>query len=281
MRTATRLVAAAALSIFVTANAQAQDANTTGPSGDGVNNALLYAVAWKQTAAEYQALYHQGFNVARMHVESALARRKDGDKPLAVVTDMDDTVVLPLQYWGHLVSNNIDFFDDPIWDKWIPTNGVVASPGAKAFLEFCAQNGVEVFYITSREQGEKTYEYAMGHLKHLGYPYADDAHLTVFRDTSNKEKRQDEIMLTHDVVVFLGDNLNDFRRKYYLKGDVDGRIAAMEVDKGLYGTKYVVFPNPTDGHWLAAIFGESEPPATDGNRLKMKDAAMKKAWTGQ
>ena len=56
MRTATRFVAASAMSIFVTANAQAQDANTTGPSGDGVNNALLYAVTWKQTAAEYQAL---------------------------------------------------------------------------------------------------------------------------------------------------------------------------------------------------------------------------------
>ena len=27
-------------------------------------NPLVYAVAWKQTAAEYRALFHQGFNVA-------------------------------------------------------------------------------------------------------------------------------------------------------------------------------------------------------------------------
>uniref|UniRef100_UPI002FDD043F HAD family acid phosphatase n=1 Tax=Rubrimonas sp. TaxID=2036015 RepID=UPI002FDD043F len=131
-------------------------------------NPLLYAVAWKQTAAEYRALYHQGFNVARMHVEAALAARKEGDRPLAVVTDMDDTILQPLEYWGHLVAQGIDFFDDPIWDSWIPTNGIVAAPGAREFLDFCAENGVEVFYITSREQGENTYDYAMGHLKALG-----------------------------------------------------------------------------------------------------------------
>lgn len=281
MKATQKLLAASAVSLTLIAGAHAQDANTLGPSGDGVDNALLHAVAWKQTAAEYRALYHQGFNIARMHVEAAVANRKDGDKPLAVVTDMDDTILQPLEYWGHLIANNIDYFDDPIWDRWIPTNGVVAAPGAKAFLDFCAENDVEVFYITSREQGEQTYEYAMGHLKHLGYPFADDDHLTVFRDTSNKEKKQDEIMETFDVVVFLGDNLNDFRRKYYLKGDVDGRIAAMEADRDLFGSKYIVFPNPTDGHWMAAIFGESEPPATDANRLKMKEAATKTAWDGR
>lgn len=281
MTFAKTLLASVAFVALATTASLAQDANTRGPSGDGVDNALLHALAWKQTAAEYRALYHQGFNIARMHIEAALANRKDGDHPLAVVTDMDDTVVLPLEYWGHLVNNNIDYFDDPIWDAWIPSNGVIAAPGAKEFLEFCAANNVEVFYITSREQGEKTYDYAMGHLKHLGYPYADDAHLTVLRDTSNKEKPQDVILETHDVIVFLGDNLNDFRRKYYLKGDIAGRIVAMEEDKAKFGMDYVLFPNPTDGHWLAAIFGESEPPATDANRLKMKAAASALAWDGK
>ena len=110
-----------ALASVMPATAQTAAApNTTGPSGSGVNNALLYATAWKQTAAEYRALYYQGFNVARMHVEIALSKRKAGDKPLAVVTDMDDTVLHALNYWGHLINQNKDYFDDPIWDKWIP-----------------------------------------------------------------------------------------------------------------------------------------------------------------
>jgi 5'-nucleotidase (lipoprotein e(P4) family) len=278
----TSLVIASALSLGAAAQGT-PPANTTGPSGNGVNNSLLYSVAWKQTAAEYRALYFQGFNVARMHVELALAKRQPGDKPLAVVTDMDDTVLHALNYWGHLVNQNKDYFDDPIWDSWIPENKVTASPGSMEFLKFCADNGVQVFYVTSREQGEKTFEFALGHLKLLGFPYADEKHLTVLRDTSNKEKRQDEIMKDFNVVVFLGDNLNDFRRKYYIKAAagkdaVDERMKLMEADRDKFGRNYIVFPNPTDGHWLAAIFGDSEPPPTDANRENMKKAATRSAW---
>jgi len=35
-----------------------------------------------------------------------------------------------------------------------------------------------------------------------------------------------------------------------------------------------VFPNPTDGHWIRAIFGESEPAPTDMNRRILRDAAL-------
>jgi 5'-nucleotidase (lipoprotein e(P4) family) len=258
----------------------AKPVDTNGPSGDGVNNLLIAAVAWKQTAAEYRALYHQGFNIARLHVELALAKRRPGDKPLAVISDLDDTLVLPLAYWGYLVNRNMDFFDDPEWDRWIPSNQIVASPGAQDFLRFCRDNGVEVFYVTSRDQGDRTYEYAMAQLKLLGFPNADTAHLTVLRETSNKQPRQDEIAKTFETVVYLGDSLNDFRRKYYSKS-VDERLALMEEDRALYGRKYVLFPNPTDGHWMRAIFGDSEPPPSNDNRAIFKKAATRSAWDGR
>jgi 5'-nucleotidase (lipoprotein e(P4) family) len=254
--------------------------NTTGPRGTGVDNLLIAAVAWKQTAAEYRALYHQGYNVARMHVELAVAKRKAGDKPLAVVSDVDDTILLPLAYWGHLVNRNMDFFDDPIWDEWIPRNQMVTAPGAKEFFDYCAANNVEVFYVTARDQGEKTFDFAMEHLRLAKLPNVDKAHVTVLRDTSNKQTRQDEIAKTHDIVVFLGDSLNDFRRKYYTK-DVDERLKLMESDRAEYGRRYIVFPNPTDGHWMRAIFGDSEPPPTDANREIFKKAATRQAWDGK
>lgn len=241
-------------------------------------NELGYAAAWKQTAAEYRALYHQGFNIARMHLEAALKARKPGDKPLAIVTDLDDTLVLPLEYWGRLIHDGKAFFDDPLWDRWIPENGMIPSPGASEFLEFTAANDVEIFYITSRDQGEPTFDLARENIRAMGFPLKDDSHLTVLRDTSNKQTRQDEILQEYDVVVFLGDSLNDFRRKYYIKGDVEGRIAAMEEDRALFGDRYILFPNPTDGHWMAAIFGESEPPASDENRARLLDAATLRAY---
>lgn len=47
-----------------------------------------------------------------------------------------------------------------------------------------------MFYVTSRDQGEGTYGYALKNLQDLSFPYADKDHLTVLVDTSNKEKEQ-------------------------------------------------------------------------------------------
>jgi 5'-nucleotidase (lipoprotein e(P4) family) len=286
-RVTTTIAAAFAVSLLSasllaqTAPAAAPPApNTTGPRGTGVDNLLIAAVAWKQTAAEYRALYHQGYNIARMHLELALAKRKAGDKPLAIMSDVDDTILLPLAYWGHMVNRNFDFFDDPIWDEWIPKNQMTLAPGAREFFDFCAANSVEVFYVTARDQGEKTFEYALDHLRIAKLPNVDAAHVTVLRESSNKQIRQDEVAKTHEIVVFLGDSLNDFRRKYYTK-DVDERIKLMETDRAEFGRRYIMFPNPTDGHWMRAIFGDSEPPPTDANREIFKKAATKQAWDGK
>ena len=58
----------------------------------------------------------------------------------------------------------------------------------------------------------------------------------------------------------------------------DYYLNKMKEDKSSYGVKYILFPNPTDGHWLAAIFGQSEPEATEENRAILKRAASRKSW---
>lgn len=271
-------------SIFVLALAASVSgnvfANTEASSAPNSENQLTVAVAWKQTAAEYRALYYQGFNIARFRLDDALKNYRSDDKPLAIITDMDDTILLANNYWGYLISQGQDFFDDAIWDEWIPENKMIPSPGSVDFLKYAESKGVEVFYVTSREQGERTFEYALAHLKQNGFPYADASHLTVLRDSSNKEKPQSEIAKKYNVVVMLGDNLNDFKRLYYVKS-IEQRNALMEKDKDLFGKKFILFPNPTDGHWLAAIFGESEPAATDENRALFKKAATHDQWKGK
>ena len=244
---------------------------------EGSPNPLLYAVAWKQTAAEYRALFHQGFNVARFHLAEAIATHKPENKPLAVITDVDDTILLSTPYWGYLVTEGKDFFDDNAWDSWIRNNSTVASPGALEFLRYCYANDVEVFYVTNRDQGPDTFSLALNNLSTAGFPYADSEHLSVLRESSNKEAIQARLRDEYQVVLSLGDNLNDFARKYYV-ADVDERIERMTDDRELYGMQYVLFPNPTDGHWIRAIFGESEPAPTDENRLKFKEAAVSTSW---
>ncbi|PCJ25213.1 MAG: acid phosphatase [SAR86 cluster bacterium] len=247
-------------------------------SEQNLHNNLMYAVAWKQTAAEYRALYHQGFNLARMRLELALVNRTPGSRPLAVISDVDETLLLSSSYWGYLVNQRQDFFDDSSWDKWIAENRTIASPGASKFLQFCKENNVEVFYVTSRNQGEETYQFALANLASAGFPYVDSQHVTVLRDSSNKEIVQQQISEEYDVVVLLGDNLNDFSRRYYVT-EVDQRLELSEEDSDKYGRDYILFPNPTDGHWIRAIFGDSEPPANDQNRLIFKHAATSSAWS--
>ena len=243
-----------------------------------IENNLIMAMAWRQTAAEYRALYHQGFNLARMRIELALAQKKDGSLPLAIISDVDETLLLSNNYWGYLINQGQDFFDDAIWDSWVAENRAVASPGALDFLKFCVANNVEIFYVTNRNQGESTVQLALNNLNAAGFPSVDRSHLRVLRETSNKELVQQRIREDYDVVVLLGDNLNDFSRRYY-STDLEQRLSLMEEDKARYGRDYIIFPNPTDGHWIRAIFGDSEPPPSDHNRIILKQAATRSAWT--
>ena len=228
------------------------------------SNALAMAVAWKQTSAEYEALYLQGFNVAKMHVVRA---QRDGRRKLAVISDLDDTVLDTRDYWREVLAADTQLFDDALWDAWVAKNRVKATPGALEFLNFCKDSGVDVFYITSRDQGPRTMELVLGNLKAAGLPFADAEHVTVITD-SDKEPRQRQLTQSRDVVVFLGDNLNDFRRHYYVT-DVERRRTRLTIDSAEFGRRFILFPNPTDGHWIRAIFGDSEPPPTPENLARL------------
>ena len=125
----------------------------------------------------------------------------------------------------------------------------------------------------------RTFEYALAHLRHLEFPIDSEENLFVFRESSDKTPARNKIEESYNVALMLGVNLNDYRRDYYVK-DVDERRALMERDRDDWGTKFVLIPNPTDGHWVRAIFGDSEPAPTDENRRVLKDAATRVAWDG-
>lgn len=116
-------------------------------------------------------------------------------------------------------------------------------------------------------------------MRALRMPFADAEHVTILRDSSNKEPAQKAIAAQYDVLLMLGDNLNDFQRRYYVD-DVMQRNRLLDEDRKAFGEKYVIFPNPTDGHWMKAIFGESEPADTPANRVRFRAAASQGAWKG-
>jgi acid phosphatase len=55
------------------------------------------------------------------------------------------------------------------------------------------------------------------------------------------------------VLLVLGDNFGDFVDGY--KGSLEERKALMEKHKDMWGTKWIVLPNPSYGSWESAPFG--------------------------
>ena len=140
---------------------------------------------------------------------------------------------------------------------------------------------MEVFYVTSRDQGDKTFDYAMDHLRIAKLPNVDNKHVTVLRDTSNKQNRQ-------------GRNCEDARHRG-LSWRFAERLPPQVLHQGcrrahqpdgigsqrIWPPLYRV-PEPDRRALDApAIFGDSEPPPTDANRETFKKAATRAAWDGK
>ena len=267
------------LSLPLATRAESASNEVGGQANSKLKNPLLWAAAWSATSAEFGALCHQAYNLAKLRVDMAL-QVSEREKPLAVIADVDNTVVHAFSYWGYLINEGKDFFEDESWDRWIPENLMTVVPGALAFLKHCQANDVEVFYVTNRDQGDSTFDYALRQLQYLNLPYADADHLRVFCETSNKTPARDAISQSHELILLLGDNLNDYKRDYYV-ADVDERFNLMERDRNDYGDRFILLPNATDGHWVRAIFGESEPAASDENRDILMKAATRSAWDGR
>lgn len=252
---------------------QAACAAETSPE---VQNILSAAVAWRETAAERDMLFRQAFNIARDRLDAVLrgtGQQRRGAKPLAFISDVDDTVLSSDTYWVRLIAAGKQAFDDPMWDEWVRENGPTPTPGAVEFTQYAASRGVEIFYVSSRDQGPDTQQLGVANLQHACLAFADDAHATFLRESSNKEAAQRAIAEKYEVIAYLGDNLNDFRRRYYVKSVAERKALANE-DAERFGRDFILFPNNTDGHWMRAIFGESEPADTPEYRARMLLAAQ-------
>ena len=70
-------------------NATKNTTTTQTTSGESalITNGKLWSSYFQQNAAEYEALCLQAFNVAQLRLDEALAKK--GDKPLAIVTDIE------------------------------------------------------------------------------------------------------------------------------------------------------------------------------------------------
>jgi len=192
-------------------------------------------------------LCYQTFNLAKMNLDKVLSSKKL--KKQAIIVDCDETIIDNSSYEVSLLGKNYGYSSET-WNKWMDAAEAKAVPGAVDFLYYASQKGVEIFYITNRRI--VGYEGTKKNLIDLGFPNVDKKHLLLRTDTGNKQPRRDIVEKDYDVVLLMGDNLNDFLNIFADKS-VEDRIAETEKLKGDWGEKFIVLPNPMYGEWEGAV----------------------------
>ena len=212
---------------------------------DGTSSALQ----WQLNSGEVMALQYQAYNTAETQLEVMVNNHK-GKAP-AVVLDLDETVI---NNYGNAINDLVTRtgYTKEKFNEWALKEEATIIPGADDFLKKADELGVEIFYITNRYPNEV--EATANNLKKLGLPYADEAHILVRGESSNKAERVAKVSETHDILMFVGDNLGDFPSDFAKKLNNERQDIVKE-NEDKFGTQYIVLPNASYGDWDTATYG--------------------------
>lgn len=225
-----------------------------------------------QSSGERNALCYQAFALARMVLDRNLRMNRLPRMQRAIIVDLDETILDNSRYEAHLIKERQNYPKG--WTEWINHADATAVPGAVEFLRYAASRRVRVFYVTNRKEIEK--EGTARNLKKLGFPEVNDETLLVRTDqnTDSKEARRQAISAKYQVVLLMGDDLNDFAEVFEKSKTVDSRIEAVERFKAQFGTRFIMLPNPMYGDWENSIYNynfkltEAEKAAKRSRQLK-------------
>ena len=206
------------------------------------------SVLWYQKAAETKALYLQGYNVATDRLKEIL--KTPSDKPYSIVLDLDETVLDNSPYQVQNVKDGTAF-NPKDWDVWVKKAAAKAVPGAKDFLQFANQNGVQIYYISDRTTSQV--DDTIKNLEKEGIPVQGRDHLMFLEEgVKSKEGRRQAVQEKTNLVLLFGDNLVDFAE--FSKTSEADRDKKLEELQKEFGEKFIIFPNPMYGSWESAVY---------------------------
>lgn len=249
------------LSVF-TINAQTDSVNCE-------NSIKPLSVLWQQTSAEYRALCYQAFNIATLRI-NAIPKKQLRRQKLAIITDLDETI-LDNSYNEVRLIREGKSYTPQLWKRWSDKAAATAVPGAVEFLQAAHQKGITIFYISNREVSEL--DSTLLNLQKLALPNADTAHMLFMAGTSSKEERRQAVTKNYNIIMLLGDNLNDFTTAFEKK-PIATRFAETDIVKEEWGKKFIVLPNSTYGEWENAIY-DYERNLTPQQKQEKRNAKMK------
>ena len=237
-------------------------------SKENKDESMLGANLYLQSAAEFALLCRQAYeNAGEAVVE--LSKRTPGDKPFAVVMDLDETVVDNSAYQSYLYKSGESYNRDS-WDKFVKEGAVKDSlitlvPGVYDFIEICKSSGIQVVFISNRMNSTRM-ETAIT-LANLGIDTlgltSDDSNLMLLRTSErNKDARRDIVRESFDPQIFIGDNISDFTSDLENLDQSDRRQKALGSYSAEIGKNWFLIPNPSYGDWVS------------GSELRNKDYTL-------
>jgi len=226
------------------------------------NHPNLNSVLWTQTAVEYRMSAEQAYRLAASQIPAALAdaswsavpeqSEQSGYQvlPPAVIMDVDETLLDNSPFQARMIAHGRDF-DAQQWGEWVAEAQAQAVPGARAFIQYLKNNGVQPYYVTNREQEASTLANIRSHLD----PAATAEQVLVRNErpewTSDKTSRRLQVASAHRVLLLVGDDYNDFIKLDYNSHQQRNQLAEQYRDH--WGKRWIMLPNPQYGHWQRAL----------------------------
>jgi 5'-nucleotidase (lipoprotein e(P4) family) len=186
-----------------------------------------------------------------------------GDKPLAVVFDVDETLTLNLGIEAREAAG--EKTDPAVLDRWEQTGGsaVAPAPGALHTLDELRELGVTAVFNSNRSAANADYTAAM--LEKLGMgPVRHLDNLWLKGDVASgggKDPRRWKVAERYCVIAMAGDQLGDFSDLFNQPMSVSARrqLAVHSSAGGLWGKGWFILPNTVYGTALKGGFDDVFP----------------------
>jgi 5'-nucleotidase (lipoprotein e(P4) family) len=184
-------------------------------------------------------------------------------KPLAVVFDVDETILLNLGFEYDDAVHSGRPYDDKRWVSWemAGIEKVVPVPGALATVSALRQMGVTVIFNTNRNAF--TAGFTETALIHAGFgPAVHGETLFLKGDLgsgSGKDSRRTAIAAKYCVIAMGGDQLGDFSDLFVGTPAERRTLASTPPIAQQFGVRWFVLPNPVYGAGLKGGLDEIIP----------------------
>ena len=213
-------------------------------------NSKLSAVLWQQTSAEYEALCYQAFNAATYRMETTNIDDSDGNiQKMAIVMDLDETVINNSPYNGWLIENNQEYSESS-WREWTNSSKAELIPGAREFIVAAQNKGFKIVFISNRSIEEL--EPTVINLNNSGVE-VDISDFLLKTGSSSKTDRRQKVLAQFKIFMLIGDNLADFNDAFDMELNIFERKELVAKYSGRFGSRFIVLPNVMYGNWENAL----------------------------